>query len=210
MKTSSIRRVFQYIIGLFIMALGIVLIKKADLGMSAISTVPAAISNIVPKLTLGNTTIMFHIAALIAIVIITRKIDIPTLILIPLAFGFGYIIDMYMFLLQFGHMHLIVRILLSFIGTVVSALGITTIGGANLFLPSPDGFMQTISKKLDNPLSKVKMCGDAIWVAATVIIELIAYQKITIVGIGTLISVLFAGKFIGIFKKALPWLQQKA
>ena len=82
------RQLPQYIIGLLVMALGIVLIKKAGTGVSPVSVIPAALANITP-LTFGNTTIIFQAVCFLMILVVQRKIDVKTLLILPVAVVFG-------------------------------------------------------------------------------------------------------------------------
>lgn len=100
------RQLPQYIIGLFVMAFGIVLIKKAATGVSPVSVIPAALAEILP-LTFGNTTIIFQVICFLLIILVQWKIDVKTILILPVAIVFGYIIDLYMILLTFSDMPLL-------------------------------------------------------------------------------------------------------
>ena len=203
------RQLIQYVIGLFVMALGIVLIKKADTGVSPVSVIPAALANIFPSLTFGNTTIFFQLFCLALIILVQRKIDLKTVLIFPLAIVFGYIIDLYMFLLAFDTLPIWLCYVLCLAGIAFTALGIVIIVGADLMLPSPDALNRTVSTVYHRPLSQVKMAGDALWVVIAVVIELIFCGKLLSVWIGTVLSVLLTGKMVGLFGKWLPWLDLK-
>ncbi|MGN0994857.1 MAG: DUF6198 family protein, partial [Butyricicoccus sp.] len=71
-------------IGLFVMALGIVLIKQANAGVSPVSVIPSALSNILP-LTFGNTTILFQLFCFLLILAVQRKINVKTILIVPLS-----------------------------------------------------------------------------------------------------------------------------
>lgn len=199
------RRIPQYILGLILMAVGVVFLKKLQLGISPISSVPDAISNVTP-FTLGNVTIAFHIVCIIAMIIVMRRVTIKTLLTLPLAIAFGYLIDLCMFLMDFQLQSLWLRLLLCFPGIVVSALGVVLIVGADLMLPSPDQLFRAISATFNIPLSRVKVTGDIIWVATSVTIDLVFNGALSSVGIGTVLTALLVGKFIGVFNKYWPGL----
>lgn len=206
---KSKRYLLQYIIGLLTLALGAVLLKKAALGMSPILSIPAAVSAITP-LTLGTTTMLFHILCWIGILILQRKINLKTILIIPLAVVFGWIVDGYMLLLNFVASALWVRVILNLCGIVFTALGIVTIVGCRGLLPAPDALLRTISEKYVIPLSRVKMAGDAIWVVLAILVDLIFSHKLFVsVGVGTILSVLLTGRLVGAFGKYLPWLALK-
>ena len=196
-------------IGLLILALGAVLLKKAALGMTPILSIPAAVSTVTP-LSLGTTTMLFHVVCWIGILVLQRKINLKTILILPLAIVFGWIVDGYMLLLNFGEMALWVRIVVNLCGIAFTALGIVTIVGCQGILPAPDAFLRTVNVKYNIPLSKVKMAGDAAWVVVALVIDLIFSHKLFLsVGVGTVLSVLLCGRLVGIFGKHLPWLTIK-
>lgn len=203
------RQFLQYIIGLLILALGAVLLKKAALGMTPILSIPAAVSTVTP-LTLGTTTMLFHVVCWLGILVLQRKINLKTILILPLAVVFGWIVDGYMLLLNFGEITLWVRVLINLCGIVFTALGIVTIVGCSGLLPAPDALLRTISGKYAVPLSRVKMTGDAIWVVLAILIDLIFSRKLFLsVGAGTILSVLLTGRLVGVFGKQFPWLTIK-
>lgn len=202
------RRIPQYLLGLAVMAAGVVLIKKAELGVSPLSAIPAAVAEITP-LTLGTTTIFFHVFCVAMQIATMRKVTLKTLLILPLALCFGYIIDFFMFLFPFENAPLPLRLVICLGGIVFSALGIVIIVGADLMLPAPDALIRQISAQLDRPLSMVKTVGDIVWVCVTVIIELLSSGRIVSVGIGTVASVLLTGRFVGLFKRLMPFLEMQ-
>lgn len=200
------RQLPQYVIGLFVMALGIVLIKQANTGVSPVSVIPSALANIFPSLTFGNTTILFQLFCFVLILLVQRKVDLKTILIVPLSIVFGYIIDLYMLILSIGGLPIWLRYIFCLLGIVFTALGIVIIVGANLMLPAPDALMRSISATFNKPLSKVKFTGDAVWAVLSIVIELIFCGEVLSVWIGTVLSVLLTGKLVGVFGKKLPWL----
>lgn len=202
-KMKRTRQLFQYAIGLFVMALGIVLIKQAGTGVSPVSVIPSALSNILP-LTFGNTTILFQLFCFVLIILVQRRIDLKTLLIVPLSIIFGYIIDLYMMLFSLGGLSLWLRYGFCLLGIAATALGIVIIVGANLMLPAPDALMRTISTVYQKKLSSVKLAGDAFWTVLAIVIELVFCKQVLSVWIGTILSVLLTGKLVGVFGKLFP------
>lgn len=199
----TVKQVVLFIIGLFVMGLGIVLIKKANLGLSPISAIPAAVSNIAP-LTFGNATIIFQCCCFAAIMFFTRKLTWKRVIILPVGFGFGYILDLYVFLLRIGDVPFILRIVICMAGIIGTAVGIVIIKRSEFVLPAADELWFTLSSIYNKKVSFYKTCGDIAWVIITVIIEVIAIRGIVSVGIGTVLSMLLTGFFVGKFQKWLP------
>lgn len=199
------RQLPQYVIGLFVMALGIVLIKQANTGVSPVSVIPSALSNILP-LTFGNTTILFQLFCFALILLVQRRVDLKTLLIVPLSIVFGYIIDFYMLFLSLDGLSLWLRYLFCLLGIAATALGIVLIVGADLMLPAPDALMRAVSKACGKPLSRIKLAGDALWAVLSIVIELVFCGRVLSVWIGTVLSVLLTGRLVGLFGKWFPQL----
>ncbi len=197
------RRIPQYILGLVLMAVGLVFIKRLNLGISPISSVPDAISSVTP-FTLGNVTIAFHVLCVIGQIVVNRRPTIKIILTLPLAIGFGYLIDLFMLIMNYSIEPLWLRIVLLVPGIIISALGVVLIVGADLMLPAPDAFMRTISAVHKLPLSRVKMCGDILWVVTSAVIDLSCTGTLHSVGLGTVCTAIFVGRCIGLFNKYFP------
>lgn len=190
------KRYIEYILGLMTMALGVVLMKKAALGITPITSLPLALNEVLPVLSLGNWTILFHILCVIAIIVIKKKVELKTLLMIPVGVGFGYFIDLLLWLWSFETGSMILRVILLVVGIPVSGLGVALINDADLMLPSPDGLLRTISAVYGKKYHIVKVCGDCVWVICAVIIELSVLHRLCAVNVGTVASALLVGRTI--------------
>ena len=201
------KRIPIYLVGLAVMAFGIVLIKKANLGMSPISAIPAAVAGFAP-LTLGNAVTAFQIICILFQVVLFRKITMYVALQLPLAFAFGYVIDFYMYILKFLEVSSVwLGGLICLLGIIFTALGIVIIVGTDMMLPSPDAFLRAVSRMYNKKLGNVKIVGDITWVVIALIVELVSTGKITAVGVGTLASAILTGKFVNLLKPRLPRLE---
>lgn len=196
-------RYVKYILGLMTMALGVVLMKKAALGITPITSLPLALNEVLPALSLGNWTILFHILCIIAIIVITKQITVKTLLMLPVGICFGYFIDLLLWIWSFEPTAFPLRLGLLAVGIPVSGLGVALINSAELMLPSPDGLLRTISSHYHKKYPTVKICGDCLWVSCAVIIELSALHRLQAVHAGTVASALLVGRTIKIWNRLL-------
>lgn len=201
--SGNARRIAEYVLGLMTMAFGVVLMKKAALGITPITSLPLALSEVLPALSLGTWTVLFHIVCIVAIVVIRRKAELKTILMLPVGVGFGYFIDLLLWLWSGEPAALSVRILLLVVGIPVSGLGVALINDAELMLPSPDGLIRTIAAEYRKKYPVVKITGDCTWVAAAALIELSVLHRLTAVNIGTAASALLVGKTIDIWNRLL-------
>ena len=197
------RRVVQYAAGLVVMAMGVVAMKRVDLGISPITAVPAAVSAITP-FTLGNVTIFLHVLCVLGQILIVRRVTLKSLLTMLVGVPFGYIIDGLMLLFDPGPLVWAVRIPLLIVGLALSGLGVQLVVSSDLMLPAPDELSHTISQVYRKKLSNVKIISDAVYVAIAVAVDLIFSRRIFTVGVGTVLSVLLVGRFVGWFGKLFP------
>ncbi len=60
-KERVLRRCFVFLLGLFVISIGVALSTKAGLGSSPVSSLPYSMSLILPILTIGNWTILLNL-----------------------------------------------------------------------------------------------------------------------------------------------------
>ncbi len=197
------RRVLQYFGGLVVMALGVVFMKRADLGISPITALPAAVSAITP-FSLGNMTILLHALCVVGQILIVRRVTLKSLLTMLVGVPFGYIIDGLMLLFDPGPLGLAPRIALLAVGLALSGLGVQLVVSSDLMLPAPDELSHTVSQVYNKKLSNVKIISDAVYVSLAVAIDLIFSRRVFTVGIGTVLSVLLVGRFVGWFGELFP------
>ncbi len=193
MKGHSAKRYIEYILGLMVMAIGVVLMKKAALGITPITSLPLALNEVLPQVSLGNWTILFHVVCIIAIIVIQKKVTLKAILMFPVGIGFGYFIDLLLWMFQMETSSLPLRAVLLVVGIPVSGLGVALINHADLMLPSPDGLLRTISATFHKKYPLVKRCGDCLWVLCAAIIELACLGHLQAVGIGTIASAFLVG-----------------
>ena len=193
MKGHSAKRYIEYILGLMVMAIGVVLMKKAALGITPITSLPLALNEVLPQVSLGNWTILFHVVCIIAIIVIQKKVTLKAILMFPVGIGFGYFIDLLLWMFQMETSSLPLRAVLLVVGIPVSGLGVALINHADLMLPSPDGLLRTISATFHKKYPLVKRCGDCLWVLCAAIIELTCLGHLQAVGIGTIASAFLVG-----------------
>ena len=91
---NLIKRILLYILGMNIMAIGIVLNTRTDLGVAAISSVPFAYS-ILLNMSLGLTTFILYIIFILVQCSLLKKLDITLFLQIPMAILVSIFIEIY-------------------------------------------------------------------------------------------------------------------
>ncbi len=197
-----IKRICIYIIGLLVLCLGVVLNTKTNLGVAAINVTPFVLSK-TTSITLGNAVFIMYCVFIICECILNRKIDILTILQLPISLLFGKLVDLFNTLLNFEANNFFVGIIMLLIAITLVALGTTLVISQNLVPNAPDGFVNAIGAKMNKPFGYVKLRFDIVCVCIAFIISLVLSGKIIGIGIGTIISMLLTGNMCSYFKKIL-------
>lgn len=196
------RRILQYICGLVCMAIGLVLLKRTVWGVSPITAVPDAVANITP-LTLGNATILLHLFCVVVQILIQRRVTLKSVLTMCVGVPFGYLVDLFMWL---WNPTLVIwqKCVALVVGIAIQGFGVALISGCDLMLPAPDELNNVISQVYNKKLSNIKMCADAFYVVAAIVINLISTRSLASVGISSIASVLLTGKCVGLSYQLVP------
>ena len=197
-KNKIIPRLATYVVGLFVLSLGVAFSVNADLGVSPVSTLPYVLSNIT-IFTLGQlTTAMMAAFILLQIVILRREFKWFNLTQIVFSFIFGYFVDFSRWILgdlvfptYFGRLGMLA------IAIVLIAAGIVLFIGAKIVPLPTEGFCLAVAQK--RPGAKfhvVKMVMDCTLVLIGLGVVLIFADELFGIREGTIISAVAIGKII--------------
>jgi len=140
-RNNNLRlRIIVYVIGLFLYSLGIGISAKSDLGIAPVSTLPYALSFVLP-LSFGTTTfIMTIIYILIQILIYGKNFEKKQYYQIVIGVLFSFFIDMAMLLLKdLNPQTYVNRLITLLIGLFVLAIGIVLSVISNVITPPAEG-----------------------------------------------------------------------
>jgi uncharacterized protein len=205
-------RLSLYITGLFILALGINLAIKSNLGVSPVSAFPLSISN-VAVISLGTVTIVVYAFFVLAQVLILRKkFKLKSLLQIFFSFAFGFFVDFSAILLAWIEpSNYFMQILLMSAGIIAVSVGVVLFITMDVVPNAPDGLVLAICDKTGVDYSKIKILFDCSSVVLAAVLSLIFLGNISTIREGTIISALVTGKVIGIISKpCTPWLKKVA
>ncbi|MGM9537650.1 MAG: YitT family protein [Candidatus Onthomonas sp.] len=203
-------RIIIYLLGIFLVSLGIVLCKKCNLGISPISSIPYVLEDVVP-LTFGNLTTLFHFANIALQMLLARKLLDPKLWLqVPLAFAFGWVIDWISGWVSFDGTVLAWQILALLLSVLFTALGMVCMISMDLIQNPPDGFVHQLSARLGRDLGTVKVCYDVSCVVISVVLGLLFLHTVKGFGVATIVSAIFVGKTVTWLKKLISLFRNQA
>lgn len=192
-----------YILGMNVLALGIILNARSGLGVAAFSTLPYSISHIF-NITFGQANIMIYLLIVFIQILIEKKLTLSILLEIPFSFGFGFITDLYDFVIPEMSGILIVSCVILIIGNTCSAFGVYCMVSSDLIVTPVDGIVASVSKVSNQPYSLCKNIFDISMIIITLLVTLIARSPIYGMGIGTIFSAFYIGRIMKVFEQKLP------
>lgn len=194
------QRIAIYVIGVLLLALGVVLNTKCFLGVSTTNSVPFVISKI-STMSLGTACTVVYLADVLFQCIIYRKIKIKVILQFPFSFVFGWIVDFYNKFIIITNPNMTMKITLLVLAILCIAVGISMVVNMDFVPNPPDGGVQALSSITNLPFGRAKWLYDGIMLAITVVISLMTTGKIIGIGIGTVVAFFTIGNIIHFINK---------
>lgn len=188
---------------ILINSFGIVLMLYSGAGISAISSVPFAFSEVLPQLTLGTWTYIFQ-GLLVASLMVLRRRFVPEYLFSFVAgFIFGELLDVHEAWIGILPTALPWRILYFIISYLLICIGIALSNRCQLPIIPTDLFPRELADITGAAYSKIKITFDLLCLATTLALTLIFLHRIDGLGIGTILAAFTMGKVIGIIGEKL-------
>lgn len=206
-KTLWIRRILLYVVGLFILTLGVSISIRSDLGVSPVSSVPLVLGRVL-GVEVGNMTIVVFCAyVLIQIAILRKDFRWIQLLQVVCAVLFGKFVTLTSSLIAgWEPQSYLERLGMILLSTVVIAIGIKLYLTANLVPQASDGLVQTLCAKYHWKLANVKNACDLASVAVAASVSLLATGGLIGLREGTLITALGVGRVLWLINR---WFGEK-
>ncbi len=202
LKNEIVKRYVLLVIGLFFSALGVAFTKRAELGVSPISSVANVMSCKFTALSIGIWLIIWNCVLILGQVIILRRdFKLIQLLQIPLSLLFGYFTDFGMWCVSFIPANTYpVRLVMSVGGVIILGFGISLSVIANVIMNSGEAFVKAISDKFRKNFGNVKIVFDVSCVVTALLLSVILFD-FSIVGTreGTVIAALCTGIAVKFF-----------
>ncbi len=214
-KINIIKRFFLVISGLFIMALGVALSVKANLGVSPISCIPY-IYSLKFNFSIGELTILMNALFAFGQFLILRKkytlLHLSQLLAITV---FGFCIDFAMYLIAELNVPTYVwQVFWCLLSCVVIAFGIFLLVKANLTYLPGDGLAVVITDTYKKEFGKIKVGFDSSMVTIGIISSFILLHRLEGVREGTVVAALLVGSMVKFYNNKIhildSWLGYEA
>ena len=189
-------------LGLVVVALGVAISIKSNLGIAPPSCPPTILNLKWTGISVGTFTWMMHLVLiLLQLAILRKKFKLEYLMQIPAAFVFGYMCDAAIWLFDAftPSTSYPVQLALCLIGVLLQAVGIKLEVVGKGWILAGDQTVVVLADTLRKPFSSVKVVFDIVFVLATALFSWIAFGLLTgngttvVIREGTLILAIFVG-----------------
>lgn len=205
MKTNNfLLRLLSFVVGLFVMAFGVALSVKANMGVSPISCIPYIYSVKYP-LTMGEMTILFNVLLiLLQIVVLRRNYRLIQLVQFPVVLVFGFFTDLTLFLVSGMHVSVYGwQVFWCLLGCVVLAFGVFLEVKAGITYLPGEGLAMAISDTFKKEFGKAKIGVDSSMVILGVLSSFILLFHLEGVREGTIVAALLVGYLARLYSRKL-------
>lgn len=195
-------RILVYVVGMFILALGLTLNTKANLGVSPIISVPYSISQIT-GLNFGDLTFVVYAMFVVVQIIIhirlkNHKRIASDILQLPLSLIFTRLLNIFTVHIPTSQ-NLGIRFVILTFAIICTGIG-AAMSLSMQIVPNPgDGIVQALAERFDKSVGITKNLFDCLNLSITLCISLFIAHQIVGVGIGTVIAVVGVGRVIALF-----------
>lgn len=206
-----VRRGLIYVMGLFILALGVALTVKSDLGVGPGNLVAYSLS-LIWKIELGNmSTYVFLIYVLIQIFILRRHFGIKNILQIPFSIIYGKFITFWNAALSFLILESYAqRLLCIVLSVLIAGFGLTLFLQVDIVAMPAEGLLLAVQFYKKNwKFSTLKVIYDSSCTVFAIVITWMFLGHITGVREGSIFSALCLGIVVGLYQKHISSLINK-
>ena len=182
---------------------GVVLMLYSGSGISAISSVPYAFSEVIKNISLGTFTYIFQTLLVLALMILRKKFVGEYLFSFIVGFCFGKFVDIHSIWINHLPLTIISRIIYFIISYFILAFGIALSNRCGLPIIPTDLFPRELSNIIKVSYAKVKIIFDVVCLFTTAILTFVFLGHIKGLGIGTVLAAFTMGKSIAIIGKII-------
>lgn len=193
-----IRGELALLIVIIINSFGVVLMLHSGSGISAISSVPYAFSDVFPKVSLGTWTYIFQGLLILSLMIMRKKFVVPYLFSFIVGFAFSEMLDIHEAWIEVLPTTIPDRIVYFIISYLLLCIGIALSNRCGLPIIPTDLFPRELSDITKVKYSRIKVSFDVICLATTALMTGLILGHLDGLGVGTILAAFTMGKVIGI------------
>ena len=194
----TMRGELALLVAVCINSFGVVLMLYSGAGISAISSVPFAFSEVFPKISLGTWTYLFQGLLVLSLMIMRKKFVPSYLFSFVVGFVFGELLDVHELWISVLPTALPFRFLYFVISYVLICVGIAISNRCKLPIIPTDLFPRELADITKAGYPKIKIGFDVACLAVTAALTFFCLGHLEGLGIGTILAAFTMGKGVGI------------
>lgn len=199
-QAGLLKRIMIYLIGIIVLALGITLNTKTNLGVSPVISVAYCAADLTGVAFGAATFIQYMILIGLQVLILRKRFKLWQLLQIGASFLTSWFIDFYDRVLPQAQ-SMPVRLVLLAAAVVITACGIILTVGMEI-VPNPaDGFASVLGTALGKNLGFGKNLLDLICILCAVILGYVVKGQLIGIGIGTVLTMIFTGRVVAFINR---------
>ncbi|MBQ8305794.1 MAG: cytidylate kinase family protein [Blautia sp.] len=199
--TNLLKRLLVFCLGQFVLACGVVLAIKANLGASPTTAIPNVIYNILQDqgntaIALGTcTTAIYCVYILVQLILLRRDFKVRMLLEIAVSFIFGYFVTLGQHLLAFvpAPQNYFIQIVYLVISIPIMSAGIAIYVIPQISPAPAEGVTAALSQKIGWPVPRCLLVFDICIVSIGVILSLVYFHGLVGIREGTIICAFTLG-----------------
>lgn len=197
-KRLVLRGEAALILAIIINSMGVLLMLQSGSGISAISSVPYAFSEVFPKLSLGTWTYIFQGLLVITLMVLKKRFVPSYLFSFVAGFLFGEMMDVNELWITKLPLSIPLRIFYFVLSYIIICFGIALSNRCKLPIIPTDLFPRDLSEIINKPYARVKIAFDVTCLLVTACLTYFALGKILGLGVGTVVAAFTMGKGVAI------------
>lgn len=195
---TRLRGELALLVAVVINSFGVVLMLYSGAGISAISSVPFAFSEVLPALSLGTWTYLFQGILVFSLMVLRRRFIPSYLFSFVVGFVFGQCLDLHELWINVLPTGLGWQVLYFILSYLLICLGIALSNRCLLPIIPTDLFPRELAQITGVPYSRIKIGFDATCLVITAAMTVFFLGHLEGLGIGTVLAALTMGKVIGL------------
>ena len=202
-KLPVLRGELALLVVVLINSLGVVLMLYSGSGISAISSVPYAFSEVFTKISLGTWTYIFQSLLILTLMVLRKKFIPEYLFSFVIGFFFGKMVDIHQAWVSQLPYTIPLRVLYFVLSYLIICFGIALSNRCKMPIIPTDLFPRELADILKREYSKIKVPFDVICLFITGFMTFLCLGRIMGLGVGTVLAAFTMGKVIGMIGKEM-------
>ena len=199
----TMRGELALLVAVLINSFGVVLMLHSGAGISAISSVPFAFSEVFTRISLGTWTYLFQGVLVLSLMILRKRFVPQYLFSFVVGFFFSELLDIHKAWIGILPYTLPMRFVYFIISYLLLCIGIAFSNRCGLPIIPTDLFPRELAQITGISYPKIKISYDVICLLTTAILTFLFLGQIRGLGIGTIMAAFTMGKSIGMIGNIL-------